>query len=204
MPKFDEVVPQELADMLSQSSDMLVAPLSRLYSLYLSGPLLSPDKYINWFNTIRNAGETDYIRIHINCRGGEASSALQFMRVIAESEATVIASVEGDCMSAATMILLSADQVEISPHSLFMFHNYSGGIEGKGGEMFAQITHLQKWSEDLMRDVYKNFLTEAEITNILANKDIWMNASDVITRIEKRIKAVKKDYKKARKLFESD
>ncbi len=68
-----------------------------------------------------------------------------------------------------------------------MFHNYSGGTIGKGGEMIDQIRHERKWSERLLREVYKDFLSEAEITSILDNRDIWMDGEEVITRIKLKI-----------------
>jgi len=70
---------------------------------------------------------------------------------------------------------------------MFMFHNYSGGTIGKGGEMIDQIRHERKWSERLLREVYKDFLSEAEITSILDNRDIWMDGEEVITRIKLKI-----------------
>jgi len=99
----------------------------------------------------------------------------------------VVCSVEGMCMSAATLVFLSADMFEVTPHSMFMFHNYSGGTIGKGGEMIDQIRHERKWSERLLREVYKDFLSEAEITSILDNRDIWMDGEEVITRIKLKI-----------------
>jgi ATP-dependent protease ClpP protease subunit len=95
-------------------------------------------------------------------------------------------------MSAATMIFLSADTVEISPHSVFLFHNYSGGAVGKGGEVFEKVKHLQRWSEDLLRSVYSGFLTKEEIEDILAGKDIWMTAAEVHGRVQKKAKRPKK------------
>ena len=87
-------------------------------------------------------------------------------------------------MSAATMIFLCADQFEISEHSMFMFHNYSGIAIGKGGEMYDNIVHERKWSEKILRRTYENFLTEDEIKSILDNKDIWMEGDEVIKSLE--------------------
>jgi ATP-dependent protease ClpP protease subunit len=90
-----------------------------------------------------------------------------------------------------------SDGFEISPHSMFMFHNYSGGVGGKGGEMIDQIKHERKWSEKLLVDIYKNFLKEDEINAILNNKDIWMTGEEVVGRLNKRQKmAMKKETKK--------
>jgi len=179
-----------------EAKKFYVTTLTQQYSFYLSGQILSPDHYTDWFQAMRLASSTDIIKIHINSQGGEAPTAIQFRRVISEVEAPVIISVEGDCMSAATMILMAADKIEISPHSSFMFHNYSGVSVGKGGEMYDSISHERKWSENLLKDIYKDFLTEAEIHAILENKDLWMETDEVLKRLEKKIKI---DLKKVRK-----
>ena len=100
-------------------------------------------------------------------------------------------------MSAATMIFMCADSFEVTPHSVFMFHNYSGGAIGKGGEMIDQLLHERKWSEKLMKDIYRGFLTDTEIKSMLDNKDIWMDGEEVVKRINAKNAA--KDKPKPRK-----
>lgn len=178
----------------------IIIPVANVYSFYLSGTILGPERYTDWFNIIRNATENDLIKIHINSEGGQASTAVQFRRVISESDATIVASVEGNCMSAATMIFLACDTVEVSAGSLFMIHNYSAGVVGKGGEMYDQISAYKKWSEKLMHDIYKDFLTEAEIVSVLGNKDIWLDEREVMARLEKKSKAIKKEINKKKQV----
>jgi len=179
-------------------------PVASVHDYYLSGHVESSDKYIDWFDNIRNCGENDIIRIHINSYGGDLFTAIQMMRVLSETAATVVISVEGACMSAATMIFMCADMYEISPHSMFMFHNYSGGAFGKGGEMFEQLRHERTWSEKLLREVYQDFLTEKEIVSMLDNKDLWMDGDEVVKRLEKKAKKVSRNRKKAEKIIEED
>lgn len=155
-----------------------------IYEFYLCGELETPEEYIQWFDTIRHAGETDVIKIYINSPGGNVFTAIQFMRVLKESSAKIVMSVEGECASAATMIFLCGDSFEVSEHSMFMFHNYSSGVFGKGGEMFDQLKHERKWSERLLREIYEDFLTEQEIVSILDNKDIWMSGDEIIERLK--------------------
>jgi ATP-dependent protease ClpP protease subunit len=160
--------------------------LGQLYTFYLVGEITTPDDYVDWFEIIRNATENDIVKIHINSPGGNLFTAVQFMRVMGESQARIIASVEGACMSAATMVFLSADGFEISEHSMFMFHNYSGGTIGKGGEMYDNIMYERKWSDKFMRSIYDGFLTDLEIKSMLENKDIWMEPEEVFKRLNKR------------------
>jgi ATP-dependent protease ClpP protease subunit len=157
---------------------------SALYEFYLSGQITGPEDYIEWFNTIRSATEEDVVKIYINSSGGDLNTAIQFMRVLSETQATVVCSVEGSCISAATMIFLCADIFEITPHSLFMFHNYSGGMFGKGGEIYDQAVFEREWSKQFLQYIYKNFLTSKEIDSLLENKDLWLHSDEVTKRVE--------------------
>lgn len=166
--------------------------INQLHSFYLSGSIEDPSEYIAWFEIMRNAGEHDVIQIHINSFGGDLFTAIQFMRAIADTQAHVICSVEGACMSAATMIFMCGDTYEVSEHSMFMFHNYSSATFGKGGEMFDNIIHERKWSDHLLNRVYDGFLEKDEIASLLANKDIWMDGEEVLKRLGNRQKKFEK------------
>lgn len=174
-------------------------PVTSLHTFYLSGTIAEPSEYIPWFEIMRNAGENDIIQIHINSYGGDLFTAIQFLRAMADTNAHVIASVEGACMSAATMIFLAADTFEVSEHSIFMFHNYSGGTFGKGGEMIDQIQHERKWSQHLMKRIYAEFLNEGEIASLLDNKDLWMDGEEVLKRLSTRHEKFQKLQKAASK-----
>lgn len=174
-------------------------PIGSLFTIYLVGEIGPPESYISAFDIIRHAQETDVIKFNINSPGGDLFTTIQFLRAIAECRGMVVASAEGACMSAATMIFLSADRYEISEHSLFMFHNYSGFSFGKGGEMYDQLIKERKWSEKIIRKLYENFLTPDEIRSILDNKDIWMDGEEVMKRLQKKVKETITKQKKITK-----
>lgn len=167
-----------------------IKPIGNLITIYLIGEIGPPETYLDAFDAIRHAQETDIVRININSPGGDLFTTIQFLRAITECKGMIITSAEGACMSAATMIFLSADRYEISEHSLFMFHNYSGFSFGKGGEMYDQLTKERKWSEKIVRKLYDKFLTSDEIRSILDNKDIWMDGEEVMKRLEKKVKEI--------------
>ena len=158
-------------------------PVAHVHEFYLSGAIQDAEEYIEWFDVIRNASATDTIRIYINSPGGDLFTTLQFLRVMAETDAQIVCSVEGACMSAATMIFLHGHSQEVTPHSLFMFHNYSAGTFGKGGEMYDQLQFERTWSENFMTEVYQDFLTTDEIQSMLNNRDIWMGSEEVVRRL---------------------
>ena len=186
----------DLMDLLkppvSQNSRFTTKHAVHIHEFYVSGEIESSEDYIEWFDLIRSAGENDILKFYINSPGGDLFTAIQFLRVLTETEANIVVSVEGACMSAATLIFLCGHQFEVSPHSMFMFHNYSSGMAGKGGEMYDRVMHEKDWSEKLLRDVYSDFLTEKEIVSILDNKDIWMDGEAVIQRLKNKVKAMEK------------
>jgi hypothetical protein len=67
-----------------------------------------------------------------------------------------------------------------------MIHNYSGGTFGKGGEMMDQLTFESKWSENLFRDAYTDFLSAQEIKDVLKGQDLWLSADQVVERLNAR------------------
>jgi ATP-dependent protease ClpP protease subunit len=174
------------------------------YEFYLSGTITAPEDYVEWFNVIRNASSADTVKIYINSRGGDADTAIQFMRVLGETDAHVICSIEGSCMSAATMVFLCGLEFEITPHSLFMVHNYSSGIFGKGAEIYDQAVFERKWSTEFMKHIYKDFLNDKEIDLLLDGKDMWMTSSEVLERCTEMAKARAYEAKAQEELEEDD
>lgn len=162
---------------------------------YLSGEISSPENYIEWFDAIRNAKYEDIVKIYINSSGGHMDTALQFLRVLSETQAEVICSIEGACASAATIIFLAADSLEVTPNSLFMVHNYSSGAFGKGNEMVSQIMFERTWSEKLFNTVYKHFMSEEEIKNVLNGQDLWLDSEEVIIRCQIAMEEKEKEAK---------
>ena len=170
-------------------------PTGQILDFYLNSTIGNPEDYAEWNQILRSSGEQDVVYLHINCYGGQALTAVQLMRAISESRATVVASVEGACMSAATFLFLMADVCEISDHSIFMFHNFSGGTIGKGNEMMAQVHHNDKWARQLMGSIYKDFFTDEEIESILEGKDYWLSPDEVTDRLGKRNETLEKQAK---------
>lgn len=158
---------------------------------YLSEEIGSPSEYTAWFHEIRNADEKDVIRIHINSPGGNIFTTIQFLQAMADCEATIVVSVEGACMSAATLIMLCADHVQITNHSMFLFHNYSSFRYGKGGEMYSSMIHEKQWADAMMAEIYADFLTPDELLSITNDTDIWMDAREVMERLESRLETIK-------------
>ena len=182
---------------VKQNGNKLFAskPMATFHEFYLTGRIEEADEYISVFDMIRHAREEDVVKIYVNSPGGDLFTALQFGRAMGDSDATIIVSVEGQCCSAATIIALAADMVELSNHCVWMCHNYSSGMIGKGHELHSQAEFERDWSIKLMKDIYDGFLSESEIQRMLNGADLWMGADDVMERLNKRQKHMQKKNK---------
>ena len=160
--------------------------LATLFDVYITGAIGEAEDYLELFDKIRNAGENDFIKLHINSPGGYLSTATQFLRCLQETRASVIASVEGECSSAATILLLAASSFEVSDHSTLLFHTFSSGMGGKGNELRERSKFDSSWSEKYFHDIYKDFLSKEEIDQLLEGKDFWFDADETIERLKKR------------------
>ena len=168
--------------------------IGTLYSFYIGPEIEGSEKYTEWFDILRNSSENDEIKMHINCYGGDLFTTIQLLRCMEEAQGHITASIEGACMSAATLLFLAADAYEITENSAIMFHNYSSGTYGKGNEMFAYVEFSKPWVEKLFHSRYKKFLSDDEITRILKGEDIWMDSEEVLLRCQIMVEELQKEH----------
>jgi ATP-dependent protease ClpP protease subunit len=151
--------------------------------IYLLGDLGEPDNYIEDFQVLSEANEGETVTIHINCNGGYLQTAIQYINHMRESKAHIITVIEGFCHSAATLIFLNGDELQVHPHCLMLVHNYSGGSAGKGGDIILSATAQHTWVSNMMKESYTAFLSEEEISQVLLNQDIWLGSEEVADRL---------------------
>jgi ATP-dependent protease ClpP protease subunit len=155
----------------------------REISYYISEPIVDPIEYAEMIHAIRNAGDADQIRIHLNNTGGNVATGIQIINAIRESAATVTTVLDGEAYSMAAILFLCGDRQQVGDHGQLMFHDYSSGLVGKGNEQRAAVLSAAKWFGKLMQEVCSPFLTDEEIHDILNGRDLWIDSDEVIERL---------------------
>lgn len=150
---------------------------------YISGEILEPVHYIDMIHAINVATGVVYIRL--NSPGGDLATGVQLMNAIKQSEAKVVTEVMGECYSLAAMLLLCGDEIVINDNCLIMFHNYSGGTQGKGNEQIQSVEATNEWFTELCNDLLYPVLSRSEIKRMLKGEDIWMGSNEIRKRLEK-------------------
>lgn len=162
------------------------------HQIAISGGLEEPQQFIEEFSVIRNAGENDVVSLFLNTPGGCLYTGTQFRSVLQKCAARTVAYLESGCHSAGTIIALSCDDLEVSDDSFMLIHNYSSGLWGKGTDLVKGVLEQDKWIKSIMREAYKDFLTEKEIEKkLFKSEDIYLQAAEIRERWERVLEARK-------------
>ena len=137
------------------------------------------------FNELWNAKEHDTLELRINSRGGLVNEGSQFYSVIKnkfKGKTTTILDSCGYSMGALTFCM--GDKRIVTLRSDLMFHDYSGGIAGKGGEIKSRFKHSTKHLRAFFKDVIleNKFLSQKEFDDMLIGKDFWMDTKELCKR----------------------
>jgi len=137
------------------------------------------------FNELWNANEHDRLELRINSRGGLVNEGSQFYSIIKNkfhNKTTTILDSCGYSMGALTFCM--GDKRIATLRSDLMFHDYSGGFSGKGGEIKSRFKHSAKHLREFFKDVIlkNNFLSQKEFDEMLIGKDFWMDTKELCKR----------------------
>lgn len=157
---------------------------ANVHHFYIYGAIENDlSMYSDLLNVLKTAPESDTVMIYINSEGGILRMALQIANSMIASDAKVITSLDGDAISAATLIFLAGDEYIINPNCSFMIHNYSTVLGGKGHELVSQISHTGSTVDKIMRFFYEKILTEEEFDDVCNGRDVWMDSEELTERL---------------------
>jgi len=165
----------------------------RIHHFYLSKEIGEPEGYVDMIHKIKMAGPEEMVYIHLNTPGGHLDTGVQIVNAIQSTQAHVICSVEAESHSLGTLIFLAADEFIVHDNCLMMFHNFSGGVFGKGHEQKAQVDAMIEWFTELARKLYVPFLSTKEFEAIVDGKDLWLRSEEIRDRLKVMVAHLEKE-----------
>lgn len=139
--------------------------------------------------------EASEIVLHINSPGGSVYEGYTIYNLLKGSGKKITAKVEGICASIATLIALSAEEIEMLPLAQWLIHNPFTMIEGDADDLEQAAAELKRIEETLVGIyVTKTGKSDQEIKDLM-NEDRFLNADEALelgfaNRIAEPLKAV--------------
>ena len=156
---------------------------SFVHDIYISGPIEDAGNYLQPINVLRFASPNDTVRIFLNCPGGNLYTTMQILNAMRDSSATVITIGDGEVASAASLILLSGDQIEIQENCIMMIHNTSCEMGGKTNDITRSAIFNDKQARAMYKKIYSGFLTDDELNRVMEGQDYWFDSEEIEKRL---------------------
>ncbi len=170
-----------------QSSEQLDYSLSSIthnkFEFNLDEDIKEPSYYRNLIEVLNNATEQDLVVLNINSGGGYLDSAISIIDALRNTQANTLAWISGSAYSAAGLIALSCQNVEVGEFATLMCHNSQYGLGGYTTDIKDRALFEHKMTSKIMQSVYRFFLSPEEIESVLMNKTIWMDSDEIIERL---------------------
>ena len=124
--------------------------------------------------------QADDVHIRLNSYGGSCNAAVRMHDDIAAYPGHVSITVSGTAASAATVLAMAADTLEMTPGSLWMIHDPSMIAVGNEADLTAAI-ELLRTSKDSIINVYEKRCTlpRKDIAKMMRNTT-WMDANEAL------------------------
>lgn len=161
---------------------------------YISKTVGEAEGYTDMVHRITAAGPNDVIFIHLNTPGGHLDTGVQLINAMRNSQAKIVTVLEATAYSLGTLIFLSGDEMVVNEHCMMMFHNFNGGLIGKGNELVSELEATVKWFASLAQDIYIPFLTQDEFDRIVRGEDMWMQSPEIKVRLERMVKSLEEKH----------
>lgn len=154
------------------------------YDIYIDEEIKDIPYYRQALQIIRGAAEGDLIRIHISSPGGNLNSAVVLRNAILDCQADVVAIIEAEAYSAASLLALSCPSIEVKPYATMMCHSASFGSAGSVQNVRDHVEFTGRHAESIMEEVYNKFLTPEEFQELKKGCELWFDYKQINERLE--------------------
>ena len=131
------------------------------------------------FRNELNAGEGD-VTVWINSPGGNVFAAAEIYTMLKDYKGSITVKIDAIAASAASVVAMAGDTVQMSPVAMLMIHDPSTVAMGNTKDMEKAIEVLNEVKESIINAyASKSGLSHARIANLMSN-ETWMNAKKAV------------------------
>lgn len=120
------------------------------------------------------------LTVFINSPGGDCFAASEIYTALKEHKGKITVKINGTAASAASVIAMAGDMIEMSPTALMMVHNPSMLLYGEAAELEQGIEFLNEVKESIINAYQiKTGLSRSKISHLM-DSETWMNAHSAL------------------------
>ena len=165
--------------------------------LFIYGEIVQ-EKYVDWWTgeesktdvdlmgfkeELDNIGNVQTLNIYINSPGGDvfvASTMISMLERLKSKGTKIISYVDGLSASAASFLMMVADEIKLYKNSIVMIHKPMSVAIGNANEMQKMIDVLNKLEDSVMIPMYmnKSKVSSKEVRKLI-DAESWLSANDM-------------------------
>lgn len=142
-----------------------------------------PSDWTDELDLINNSSEMDTIVLDICSGGGILDTAMLFNRALRNTPAHTVAIIGPSAASAASVFALSCREFVLDETSSLMIHTSTYGILAKDTDIFEHANFSRKQLKALYESVYRGFLTEEELQDVIKGTPFYFDADQLEERL---------------------
>ena len=150
-----------------------------MYDYFGFGDLLVwPSKVKN----ILSSAEDGEIILNIASNGGDVFAASEIYTKLKNSNKNIVVNIEGLAASAASVIAMAGDTVNISPTAQMMIHKAISDSQGNSNDLEHEAQVLQGIDESIAAAYeLKTGMKQSELLHLMSN-ETWMSAQEAVDK----------------------
>ena len=131
-------------------------------------------------DSLEGLGQDDEIVVRINSPGGDVFEAVAIRSLLDQHPGKITVKVDGLSASAATMIQMAGDEIELASGSMVMIHEPWGLTIGDAAEHASQATALEKIAVNISEMYAARGEQDAAEFRALMQAETWLTADEAI------------------------
>lgn len=150
------------------------------YKIRIARPITDIDDFDEEIAALEEAEENSLVYMQVSSPGGSLETCDFICNRMDECRAPIIAEIGFLAASAASAIVLKADDWVVKDSSVMMVHaaSYSPGY-GRECEIRTSVTHTERINREWVERTYQGFLSEEQLAQVLDGKDLYFYADDL-------------------------
>jgi ATP-dependent Clp protease, protease subunit len=120
------------------------------------------------------------LNVHINSPGGNIFDGMAIMNQLVKHKAHVTVAIDGMALSAASVIAMAGDEIEMADNAAFMIHD-PHTITGGNAKQFRKVADVLELERDnIIRAYQRQVVLDHEVLAGLMDAETWMSADEAL------------------------